>query len=105
MGRPPTTAIPAPRGGSGGSQLMHSRAYVHACVAAMLPLIGVGGLLGGAAVAVWTALAGVAVLAHLAVGERIFRRFVRAAIRQDDPAAANRLLVRQLITLPLGVLL
>lgn len=84
---------------------MHPRAYVHACAAAMLPLIGVGALLGGANVAVATALAGLAVLAHLSMGEGIFRRFVQAAATQEDPAAVGRLMVRQLTTVPLGAVL
>ncbi len=84
---------------------MHPRAYVHACAAAMLPLIGVGGLLGGRDVALGTLLAGLAVLAHLSMGESIVRRFVQAAATQDDPAAVGRLMARQLTTVPLGAVL
>lgn len=84
---------------------MHSRAYVHACATALLPLIGVGAWMGGRDVAFSTALAGVAVFVHLLVGEGIFRRFVATAAGQSDPSAVGQLMLRQLTTVPLALVL
>lgn len=81
------------------------RAFVHAVAAGLVPFVGLGGLVGGSSLATGTALAGFAVLAHLALGEQVVRRFVVAAARQDDPGAVGRLLTRQLTTLPLALVL
>lgn len=81
------------------------RAYVAACAYAHLVVVGAAAGVGGVDLAARVAVAGLAILANLAVAHGIHTRFVRAAATGADPASVGHLVLKQLTTLPLALLL